>query len=217
MSITDQVAEKVRSAIVAGKYKPGSSLSESNLSDYFQVSRTPVREALKQLEREGLIEIIPRVGTRVKKSTEKELTELFTVKEVLEGLAAAQITDNKDEQVIEELERNVLAMEEAVRSGDQDKYVEANKKFHANIVEGANNSKLTFSLNLLMNQIPYQQYVHMTIEAPRRIEKSLAEHRYILEKIKEGDAEAAESAMRAHVKASESKLKERITEELLKS
>lgn len=213
-SITEQVAEKIRTAIVSGEYEPGSNLSESNLSQYFKVSRTPIREALKQLEREGLVEIIPRVGTCVKKPTEKEITELFAIKEVLEGLAAGQLAESKNKKIIKKLEKNIMDMQQAIADNNNHLYVEANNEFHNNIIDGANNSKLKNMISLLINQIPYHQYVHMTIKAPNRIEKSLDEHRIILEKIKAGVAKEAEEAMRNHVKASEEKLIERIKERL---
>lgn len=213
-SIREQVAEKIRTAIITGEYEPGCNLSEFSLAKYFKVSRTPVREALKQLERERLVEIIPRVGTCVTKPTEKEITELFAIKEVLEGLAASQLAENKNEKTIEKLEKNVFEMEEAITSNNNDLYVKANQEFHNNIIQGAMNTKLNDMLHLLLNQIPYHQFVHMTIEAPRRIEKSLEEHRIILEKIKTGVAREAEEAMRNHVRASEEKLIERIKERL---
>lgn len=210
VSITEQVANAIRIAIKSGEYEPGKNLSESKLSEHYKVSRTPIREALKQLEKEGLVDIIPRVGTRVKKATDSELTELFTVKEALEGLAAGQLALKNDKVIMEKLEENILLMEQAVAEKNQELYVEANKYFHDNILVGANNSKITFLLDLLLNQIPYQKYVHITIDAPNRMKMSLKEHRHILNKIKSGDAFEAEMAMRNHVKASEKKLKERI-------
>lgn len=205
---------RIRTAIITGEYEPGFKLSEGNLANKFKVSRTPVREALKQLEREGLVEIIPRVGTCVTKPTKKEITELFAVKEVLEGLAASQFADNQNEKIIKKIEENIIGMEKAIKNNDHNLYVKENHAFHNNIMEGAMNTKLSSMHHLLLNQIPHRQFVYMTIEAPKRIEKSLEEHRLILEKIKLGDVIEAEHAMRNHVKASEEKLIERIKERL---
>ncbi|MGJ9384356.1 GntR family transcriptional regulator [Salipaludibacillus sp. CF4.18] len=215
LSITGQVVNAIRTAIVTGEYEPGRKLSESNLSKFYGVSRTPIRESLKQLEREGLVEIIPRVGTCVSKPTETELTELFTVKESLEGLAAGQLAKNIDPKIIERLEKIVQDMDSAVENKENSLYVEANQNFHSTIVEGANNSKLTYLLNLLLNQLPYQQYVHLSIEVPNRLEKSLEEHHSILKAIKSGDSEKAEKVMRKHVKASGVQLKKGIGDKLL--
>ncbi|HZH61320.1 MAG TPA: GntR family transcriptional regulator [Metabacillus sp.] len=201
-SITSQVTNAIRKAIVSGEYEPGQKLSEVNLAEYYQVSRTPVREALKQLEREGLVDIIPRVGTCVTKPTEKELNELFKVKEVLEGLAARLVAENGREKDIEIMKESVVEMEEAIANSDNKQYVEANTRFHKAILEGAENSKLSFLLNLLLNQIPYNRYVYLTIEDPNRLKKSLSEHKAILAAIENGDQEQAEKTMREHVKLS---------------
>lgn len=201
-SITSQVSNAIRDAIVNGEYEPGQKLSEVNLSDYYQVSRTPIREALKQLEREGLVEIIPRVGTCVAKPTEKELKELFRVKEVLEGLAARLLAENRNHEIIKKIQSSVADMERAIQESNNKLYVHANTTFHNGILKGADNSKLSYLLNLLLNQIPYNRYVYLTIENPKRLENSLNEHKAILSAIEKGDREQAENAMREHVKAS---------------
>lgn len=201
-SITSQVSNAIRDAIVNGEYEPGQKLSEVNLSEYYQVSRTPIREALKQLEREGLVEIIPRVGTCVAKPTEKDLKELFRVKEVLEGLAAGLLAENRNREIINKVQSSVADMEKAIQEFNNKHYVQANTTFHHAILTGADNSKLSYLLNLLLNQIPYNRYVYLTIENPKRLENSLNEHKAILSAIEKGDREQAERAMREHVKAS---------------
>ncbi|WNS75785.1 GntR family transcriptional regulator [Bacillus sp. DTU_2020_1000418_1_SI_GHA_SEK_038] len=213
-SITAQVTNAIRDAIVTGEYEPGKKLSEAALSEQYAISRTPIREALKQLEREGLVEIIPRVGTCVSKPTEKELTELFTVKEVLEGLAAGLLAESGNEEMIKEVEKAVAEMEKAVQTSDHKLYVESNNLFHKAILEGSDNSKLDYSLNLLLNQIPYSRYVYLSIEVPNRLEKSLQEHQAVLAAILRGDREEAEKAMREHVRASGLQLKAGIAKKL---
>lgn len=216
-SITAQVTNAIREAIIKGEYEPGEKLSEASLSEHFKISRTPIREALKQLEREGLVEIIPRVGTCVTKPTEKELAEIFVLKENLEGLAARLVVENNNSKAIEEIEKSVSLMEEAVQTGNHKLYVEANSTFHNVILEGADNSKLSYILNLLLNQIGYSRYVYLTIEVPKRMEQSLREHQEILRALKIGDPDKAEIAMRAHVKASGRVLQEKIAKQLYKT
>jgi DNA-binding GntR family transcriptional regulator len=213
-SITAQVTNAIREAIVMGKYEPGKKLSESALSEYYEVSRTPIREAFKQLEREGLIEIIPRVGTVVMKPTDKELDELFTVKEIMEGLAAGLLAESGNVKAINEVQKAVVSMEKAIQTEDHKLFVEANNLFHEAILDGADNSKLSYLLNLLLNQIPYNRYVYLSIEVPNRLEKSLEEHREILEAILKKDKDLAEKAMRKHVRASAIGLKTRIKKQL---
>ncbi|PCD07750.1 GntR family transcriptional regulator [Peribacillus simplex] len=214
LGITAQVTNAIRESIVTGEYEPGQKLSETVLSEYYKVSRTPIREAFKQLEREGLVEIIPRVGTCVTKPTEKELDELFTLKEVMEGLAAGLLAESGNAEDINNLKQAVSDMEIAIQTSDKKLYVEANDVFHSVIQEGANNSKLSYMLNLLLNQIPYRQYVFLTIEDPNRRERSLKEHQAVLIAIEKGNREEAEKAMREHVKASGLQLKMDIAKKL---
>jgi DNA-binding GntR family transcriptional regulator len=216
MGITSQVTNAIREAIVNGGYEPGQKLSEAALSEYYGVSRTPIREALKQIEREGLVEIIPRVGTCVTKPTVKELKELFTIKEVLEGLAAGLLAERGSKEHIKEIEQSVKSMEEAIKKSDNKQYVEANNNFHKSILEGSDSSKLNYHLGLLLNQIPYNRYVYLSIEVPSRLEQSLLEHKEVLSAIKKGDSNGAEEAMRKHVKASALYLQARITNKLYK-
>ncbi|MEH7121007.1 GntR family transcriptional regulator [Neobacillus vireti] len=217
LGITAQVSNAIREAIVMGEYEPGQKLSETALSEHFQVSRTPIREALKQLEREGLVEIIPRVGTCVTKPTEQELKELFTLKEVLEGLAAGLFAEKGDAAEIQKVQQSVADMEEAIRTSDNKLYVQANSIFHDTILEGANNSKLSYMLNLLLNQIPYNRYVFITIGDPVRREQSLREHQAILAAIENGNRMEAEKTMREHVKASGEELRRDIEKKLKNS
>ncbi|MBT2734616.1 GntR family transcriptional regulator [Bacillus sp. ISL-7] len=217
LGITTQVSNAIREAIVTGEYEPGQKLSEMALSEHFQVSRTPIREALKQLEREGLVEIIPRVGTCVTKPTEQELRELFTLKEVLEGLAASLFTEKGDAAEIQKVHQAVADMEEALQTSDNKLYVQANSIFHETILEGANNSKLSYMFNLLLNQIPYNRYVFITIGDPVRREQSLREHQAILAAIEKGDRIEAEKTMREHVKASGEELRRDIEKKLKNS
>ncbi len=215
-SISLQVTNALREAIVAGRYRPGEKLSEALLSEKFGISRTPVREALKQLQREGLVEIISRVGTCVSKPTQKELFELFTVKESLEGLAAALLAEHGDVPALSELEEAFSTMEQCVEKEEIDGYIKANSKFHDAIMRGSDNSKLQFHFNLLINQIPYTRYVYLSLEQPNRVFDSLEEHRLVVEAIKSGDMEKAERAMRAHVKSSGQQLRQGIADKLLK-
>jgi DNA-binding GntR family transcriptional regulator len=216
-SLHNQVTDAVREAIVSGKFALGEKLSEGTLAQQFGVSRTPVREALKQLEREGLVEINPRVGTCVSKPTEQEISELFTVKEVLEGLAAGLLAKRGDVTELKDLQNALQDMEQAVKLEDTHAYVEANDRFHDAIIKGSGNSKLQFHFSLLINQLPYKRFVFLTLDQPQRLEKSVMEHRQIVEAIQSKDAQVAEQKMREHVTASRSKLMQIITEKLNES
>ncbi|MCL6445767.1 MAG: GntR family transcriptional regulator [Alicyclobacillus sp.] len=214
-SIHTQVTAALRQAIVSGQLKPGQKLSEEALAQQFGVSRTPVREAFKQLEREGLVQIIPRVGTCVTKHTEEEIIELFAVKEVLEGLAAGLMAQRGNIPELAELENALRQQEQAGEQGDVDRFVQINLVFHDIVVRGSGNSKLQFLFSILINQLPYQRFVYLSLKQPNRTENSLEEHRSIVEAIKSGDFDRAEQAMRRHVRSSAVQLHKGLVSQLI--
>ena len=201
-SVQNQVVKALREAIVAGALRPGDSLSETALAQRYGVSRTPVRESLKQLQREGLVEIIPRVGTFVSNPTPREIFELFTLKEVIEGLAAGLLAQRGDVPELAELDRALAEMEAAVATNDADRYVEANDRFHDAIIRGSDSRKLQGHFHLLINQVPYRRFVYLSLAQPHRPQDSLEEHRRVVAAIKTKDFHTAEREMRRHVGAS---------------
>jgi DNA-binding GntR family transcriptional regulator len=196
------VLERISQAITSGRYPPETPLSESALASEFEVSRTPVREALKQLQAEGLVRVVPRVGTFVAEPSRREIIELFQVKEVLEGLAARQLALRGRVPELEQLERNVDLSERAVQAGDHEAYARLVHEFHHLIVASSDNTKLIAHNDTLMNQLAYDRLVRTTLARPDRPGHSVAEHRAILERILDKDAYGAEQAMRDHVRSS---------------
>jgi DNA-binding GntR family transcriptional regulator len=205
-SIQARVAERLREAIIRGDYAPGTALSEVTLADAFRTSRTPIREALKQLQVEGLVEIRPRVGTFVTEPSRRELVELFQVKEVLEGLAARLLAQRGMVPEIEQLEANLRESDRSVAAGDPARYAELVHEFHDLIVRGADNGKLAAHYRTLMNQLAYHRLVLTSLRRPGRPGASVHEHHEILERIIAKDEYGAETAMRDHVRASHRQL-----------
>jgi DNA-binding GntR family transcriptional regulator len=201
-SIQERLTDEVRRLIISGELKPRTRLSEHALAQTFGVSRTPVREALKQLQVEGLVEIVARVGTFVAQPSRREITELFALEEVFEGLAARLMAQSRRKESLERIHANLEASREAVDAQDREQYAELVREFHNLIVEGSGNGKLTAHYQILMNQLAYQRLVRTTLSQPGRLERSLDDHVRILELIEAGDAEAAEREMRDHIAAS---------------
>ncbi|MFB9375954.1 GntR family transcriptional regulator [Kineococcus gynurae] len=193
---------RLRQYVLGDDCVPGTALSEVRLAEQFEVSRTPVREALKQLQVEGLVEIRPKVGTFVRRITRREIGEMFQVKEVLEGLAARLLAARGDVAELELLERNVGRAEKATAAGRHDEYAELVHEFHRVIVEGSDNHKLVEHYTSLMNQLSYHRMVLRSVRHPGRLNRSSGEHRRILDLIVEKDGIGAEYAMRDHVMAS---------------
>jgi DNA-binding GntR family transcriptional regulator len=202
VSIQAGVADKLRQKITMGDLTPGSSLSEVALAEEFGVSRTPVREALKQLQTEGLVEIRPRVGTFVSTPSRREITELFQMKELLEAAAARLLAFRGQVPELDRLRASVHAADAAVAAGDVEGYAELVHEFHELLIEGADNGKLEAHYRILMNQLAYHRLVRTSLSQPRRLANSNAEHHRVLEYIEAKDGDGAERVMREHVRAS---------------
>jgi DNA-binding GntR family transcriptional regulator len=201
-----RVADELRRLINSGEFAPGASLSETALAEAFGVSRTPIREALKQLQVEGLIEIVPRVGTFVSKPSLLDVIELFDVKEMLEGLAARLLAQRGRVPELARLKENVAESRASVARGDLTRYAELVHEFHEVLVAGADNAKLLAHYRILMNQLAYSRLVFASLRREGRPDQSVAEHMEVLERILVKDAHGAEVAMREHVRASHREL-----------
>ena len=192
----------IKDNIIRCKLMPGEVINEQILTEELSISRTPIREALKQLENEGLVEIRPRVGTFVRTPTRREIVELFQLKESLEGLAANLLARRGPTSELASLTRNLDESDAAVRADDTAEYARLVHEFHWTIVLGADNAKLAEHYERLMNQLAYHRIVLRTIERPGRLLASNHEHRAVVRSIGEKDAIGAEFAMRTHVEAS---------------
>ncbi|MGW3513221.1 GntR family transcriptional regulator [Streptomyces sp. NPDC000994] len=201
-SMQATVIAEMRRRIIKGDIEPGAPLSELALADEFGVSRTPVREALKQLQTEGLVEIRPRVGTFVTIPSRREITELFEMKELLEGAAARLLAQRGRVPEIDSLERNLREADEAVERDDRERYAELVHEFHDLLVAGADNTKLQAHYRMLMNQLAYSRLVNTSLSQPGRATQSDREHHLVLELILAKDGDSAEHVMREHVRAS---------------
>lgn len=193
---------RLRELVLSGTYPPGTALSEVRLAEMFDVSRTPVREALKQLQTEMLVEIRPKVGTFVRQVTRREIVELFEVKEALEGMAARLMARRGAHESWDVLEENVIRSEAAAADGDAETYASLVHVFHQTLVDAADNRKLAEHYRTLMNQLAYHRLVVSSLDHPGRLVQSVAEHRRVFTLITEKDAVGAEWAMRDHVTTS---------------
>ncbi|GLU46160.1 GntR family transcriptional regulator [Nocardiopsis ansamitocini] len=201
-SIQATVIKEMRGRIISGSIEPGSPLSELALAEEYGVSRTPVREALKQLQTEGLVEIRPRVGTFVTAPSRREITELFEMKELLEGAAARLLALRGRVPEIDQLERNLRESDEAVARDDRKRYADLVHEFHDLVVRGADNHKLEAHYRTLMNQLAYPRLVMTSLNQPGRPLQSEREHHLVLELVRSKDSDSAERVMREHVRES---------------
>ncbi|GAA3783396.1 GntR family transcriptional regulator [Streptomyces phyllanthi] len=201
-SAQGRVITEMRRRIISGELPAGGSLSEIALAESFGVSRTPVREALKQLQTEGLVEIRPRVGTFVTAPSRREITELFEMKELLEGAAARLLARRGRVPELDRLEENLVEADAAVAADDKARYAELVEEFHDLLITGADNAKLEAHYRILMNQLAYSRLVMTSLSQPGRALQSDREHHNVVELIIAKDGDSAERVMRDHVRAS---------------
>lgn len=201
-SIQARVIAEMRRRIISGEAASGALLSELALAEEFGVSRTPVREALKQLQTEGLVEVRPRVGTFVAAPSRRDITELFQMKELLEGAAARLLAQRGRVPELERLEQNLRDADDAVARDDRAQYAKLVEEFHDLLIVGADNTKLEAHYRTLMNQLAYSRLVTTSLDQPGRPMQSEREHHVVLDLIIAKDGDSAERVMREHVRAS---------------
>ena len=164
----DRVIAEMRRRIISGELEAGVNLSEIALAESFGVSRTPVREALKRLQSEGLVTIRPRVGTFVTTPSRREITELFEMKELLEGAAARLLALRGRVPELDRLEQNLVEADMAVTANDSPRYAQLVQEFHDLLITGADNAKLEAHYRTLMNQLAYPRLVTTSLSQPGR-------------------------------------------------
>lgn len=196
-SLRGRVFNKIREDILSGKYKQNVELKETAIGNELGVSRTPVREALRQLELEGLVTIIPNKGAYVNGITEKDIHDIYIIRSYLEGLSAKWACDHITKEQIDDLEEIVYLSEFHAKKEHHEQILTLDNKFHQLIYE-ASNSKILY--NLLTDFHHYVERVRkITLAQESRAMKSNKEHTAILEAIKQRDGDKAEMLAHEHI------------------
>ena len=197
LPLRDVVFNTLRKAILRGELKPGERLMEIQLANKLGVSRTPVREAIRKLELEGLVLMIPRRGAEVAEITEKNLRDVLEVREALEELAVRLACDHIDQEGIDELKKAGREFEESLKSPDITGIAEADVRFHDCICAATDNQKLIQLLNNLREQM-YRYRVEY-LKDPEVYPTLIAEHEEIICALESKQKERATLAMSKHI------------------
>ena len=196
-SLRGRVFHKLREDILSGKYEDYQELREVAIGEELGVSRTPVREAFRQLELEGLIQIIPNKGAYVTGITEKDVKDIYMIRSLLEGLCARWATEHITKEQMEEMEENVYLASFHAQKGHLDQLAELDNRFHDILYEACDSKILEHQLK------DFHQYVlrvrKKTLSNVNRGPKSNEEHAQIMEAIKAGDADKAERLANRHM------------------
>ncbi|MBP5305243.1 MAG: GntR family transcriptional regulator [Lachnospiraceae bacterium] len=197
LPLRDVVFQTLRRAILMGELEPGERLMELALTEKLGVSRTPVREAIRMLEKEGLVEMIPRKGAAVSRITEKDLQDVLEVRCALEELAVGLACERMTEDDIEKLEECTEGFSKKMSKTDVTELAEADVKFHDIIFLSTGNGRLIQMLNNLREQM-YRYRVEYLKDGSSH-EQLLREHNEIIACLKEKNADAAKAAIREHI------------------
>lgn len=199
-SLRGRVFRRLRNDILSGVYKEHDELRETTIGEELGVSRTPVREALRQLELEGLVTIVPNKGAYVTGISKKDVHDIYKIRSMLEGMCARWATRYITPEQIGELEEVILLSEFHLKRKNEEKAVQVSEldgKFHKVLYEASDSRILEHVLS------DFHKYVQMarthSVESRERAEKSIEEHRAILEAIKGKDEDQAERLANAHV------------------
>ena len=196
-SLRGRVFHKLRDDILSGKYADHEELKEVAIGEELGVSRTPVREAFRQLELEGLIQIIPNKGAYVTGITEKDVQDIYMIRSLLEGLCARWTTQHITKEQLEEMEENVYLAQFHAQKGHLEQLAELDNRFHEIMYEACNSKMLEHQLR------DFHEYVlrvrRRTLNSASRGPKSNDEHEQILEAIKDGNADLAEKLANQHI------------------
>lgn len=197
-SLRGLVFHKIREDILEGKYEVGEPLTEVAISQTLGVSRTPVREALKQLELEGLVASIPNKGTVVSGISKQDIIDIYEIRSLIEGLAARWAALKITDEQLKQLEEIIELTEFYTEKNNMEHLHELDSSFHEVIYEASNSKPLK---HILSDFHHYAQKVRMqSIATPGRAQKSTEEHKAILEAIKNKNPEEAERLTNLHVK-----------------
>ena len=197
-SLSKMASDQIKDAILNGTLQPGDKLVETSLTESMGVSRTPLREAFRELAAEGYITVVPYKGAHVSRLSEDEVLDIYAITSVLEGLAARLAAPNlRQGRASEALRRFFQQLKRRHERGEVDAYWAANRDFHRHITGACGNSRLQALIGNLRQQIMKTRVV--TLHAPDRLDGSMAEHEEILRAILEGDGRAAERLVIRHL------------------
>lgn len=213
-SLRGKVFEKLRNDILRGKYKKGDELVECTIGKEMGVSRTPVREAIRQLELEGLVQLIPNKGAFVTGISSKDVMDMYLIRAKLEGLCAAMAAEHVTEEQLEKMEETILLSDFHAEKGNFEQVCQQDGEFHKLLYEASGSRILAHTL---LDFHQYLQRVRMaSVRQRKRTQPSTREHKEILEAIRKKDAAAADRAAYQHIVNTIENLKNFSLDEVLK-
>jgi len=195
--LSQKVYRALKTEIIKGSLKPGTKLSEGKIAKQMEVSRTPIREALRELAAEGFVKISPNQGVVVSNASVEDVQEVLQIRGVLEGLAARLATKTINEEEIKELEKYQKRMEHYTNKDDVLAFSEMDAEFHELILNICGNNRLIQIRKNLSDQA--HRYRIRSLSIPGRLKYSLKEHQEIVEALKRKNPEHADRLSQKHI------------------
>lgn len=195
--LREVVCETLRNAIVSGVLQPGERLMEIQVAEELGVSRTPVREAIRKLELEGFVVMIPRRGTYVSDLSIKDITEVFEVRTSLDVLAAGLAAERITEEELEQMERLLVEIGGYIEANDMDKIVEADSQFHDILYRASRNERLVGIINNLREQLT--RFRSLSMSYPGRLKEMFGEHTRMVESLGQRNVALAQQFAGEHM------------------
>lgn len=194
LTLREKILENIRDAIISGSLKAGSRVSEPELAERYGISRTPIREAFRQLESEGYLTVIPRRGAVVSEFSEKDVEEFYAIKSILEGYAARRACEKLTDKELGRLQAINDRLSELADHNDIKTFFKIHGDFHDTFIKAADNEKLRDLINSLVTR--FQRLRLTSLSMPGRMRISVQEHEKIIEAFRNRDAESAETLVR---------------------
>ena len=194
LTLRERILETIRDAIIKGALKPGEKVAEPELAERFGISRTPIREAFRQLESEGYLTVIPRKGAVVTAFSQKDVEEFYAIKSILEGYAAKRACENLSPKEIEKLEAINAKLSQLSEGADVKQFFRVHNDFHDLFVKAANNEKLYEMITNLVSK--FQRLRLASLNVPGRMKTSVEEHEKIIDAFRKKNPSGAEKLVR---------------------
>ena len=194
LTLREKILENIRDAIVSGMLKAGSRVSEPELAERYGISRTPIREAFRQLESEGYLTVIPRRGAVVSEYSPKDVEEFYAIKSIMEGYAARRACENLSEKELDRLQAINDKLADLAKSGDIKHFFKIHSDFHELFIKAADNEKLHELIAGLVTK--FQRLRFTSLSLPGRMAISVQEHEKIIDAFRRKDVDLAETLVR---------------------
>lgn len=199
-TLRERIVEFVKDSIISGRLKPGERVPEVDIAHSLGISRTPIREAFRQLESEGFITVMPRKGAVVSPITAKDVRDFYSIKSLLEGYAAKEACTKLTEKEIRRLKTLNQQMEKCAAQSDIKNFFKLDNQFHETFLKTCGNDKLCLLAHQIVEQ--FERFRIMALSLPGRMNTSVKQHEEIIEAFAGRDAEKVELLVRENAELS---------------